>query len=108
MVKQPAPATLRKYGLTPELWNRLAASQGFACFVCLRQPSTGRLCVDHEHVKGWKKLPPEERRRYVRGLLCWTCNHFAVGRGVTLERARRVVAYLARYEATQVQAPPRR
>jgi hypothetical protein len=47
---------------------------------------------------GWKKMPAEERKKYVRGLLCWFCNHYYVGRAITVEKASRVVLYLQNYE----------
>jgi len=54
---------------------------------------------DHEHTKGWKQMPPEERAEYVRGLTCWFDNHSYLGRGITIEKAQNVVAYLKRYAA---------
>ena len=73
-------------------------SQGSVCFVCGIEPRTGRLCIDHEHVKGWKKMPPEQRKLYVRGLLCWVCNSHYLFRGITIARSQRVTEYLQRYE----------
>lgn len=99
MLLDPSVATLKKYGLSLEEWRGLAASQEHCCFVCRREPSKGRLCIDHEHVKGWKKMPPEQRKLYVRGLLCWVCNHYYLGRGITIERAQNVVLYLQAYSS---------
>lgn len=65
--------------------------------MCHRQPSSGRLVIDHEHVFGWKRMPPEERRLYVRGLLCFFCNHYYLARGLTVDKAENVVRYLKRY-----------
>lgn len=42
------------------------------CEICGRK--TGRLCVDHIHVRNFKKMLPSEKRKYVRGLLCFMCN----------------------------------
>lgn len=95
-VLPPKPATLKKYGLSIEDWRVLLAQQGGACFVCENVPPRGRLCIDHRHVKGWKKMSPDRRRQYVRGLLCWVCNHYYLGRGITVAKARRVVEYLSR------------
>lgn len=73
----------------------LWAKQGGKCAICGNSPTTGRLCIDHQHgIKGYKKLPPEIRRKYTRGLLCWTCNRLIVGRGVTLERLQKAVQYI--------------
>lgn len=73
--------------------------QGGACAVCRAVPKSGRLCTDHEHVKGWKKMKPERRKLYVRGLLCYFCNHYYVGRCITVFKARNILNYLTAYEA---------
>lgn len=99
MICVPKPATLKRYGLTGEAWLAILEAQGGVCYVCQKAPPSGRLCTDHEHVRGWKGKPPEERRRFVRGLLCWTCNHYYLGRGITVAKARRVVEYLERPRA---------
>jgi hypothetical protein len=98
----PTKATLDRYGLSVAEWRLLADEQGEACFVCRQKPKRGRLCIDHEHVKNWKKMPPEHRKLFVRGLLCFRCNTTFVGRGVTIERSQQVVAYLQKYEARRV------
>lgn len=103
-MKDPKPATLKRYGLTLEEWQAMLARQGGTCAVCRRAPTTGRLCVDHEHVKGWKAMPPEERKQYVRGLLCFWCNHAYVGRGITVDKAINIVRFLNAYEERR---PPR-
>lgn len=95
----PSAPTLKKYGLTLEAWQAMADAQGHACYVCRQEPTRGRLCIDHDHVKGWAKMPPERRCMYVRGLLCFRCNTTYVGRSITVERAQRVVSYLENYEA---------
>ncbi len=97
MIRAPTDATLRKYGLPREAWAGLLAAQGGVCAICGREPPSGRLVIDHEHVPKWKRLAPNERRRYVRGLLCWTCNHWNVSRYMTPERAARVFSYLESY-----------
>jgi len=97
MIKTPSLATLKKYGLSLQDWEKIRDEQGAVCFVCQKLTSTERLCIDHEHAKGWKKMPPEKRKLYVRGLLCWVCNHYYVGRGISIEKAARVVSYLTQY-----------
>lgn len=94
----PKPGTLKKYGLSEAEWRHMADEQEEACFVCRLKPMKGRLCIDHEHVSGWKKMPDAQRKQYVRGLLCFMCNTRFVGRGVTIERAKRVALYLERYQ----------
>lgn len=107
----PKKGTLDRYGLSFCEWQELADSQGRVCYVCEKLTSTGRLCVDHEHVKGWKKLPPHQRKLFVRGLLCFRCNTTFVGRGVTIQRAERVAAYLRIYASrrpAEVPAVPKK
>ncbi len=92
-------ATLRKYGLTTEGWLAILRSQGWVCFICGRFPQSGRFVTDHVHVRGWKKMKPVDRRRYVRGVLCSLCNGKIVSKWSHLERVRRAVIYLEAYEA---------
>lgn len=98
-VRVPSAATLRTYGLTRQDFDLLLAAQGEGCAVCGKVPDNGRLCIDHEHVKGWKKMPAEQRKRYTRGLLCFFCNHYYVGRAITVAKAQAVLTYLQRYQA---------
>jgi hypothetical protein len=107
----PKKATLSKYGLCLAEWQALADSQGGVCYVCEKLTTTGRLCIDHEHVKDWKKLLPEHRKLFVRGLLCYRCNTTFVGRGVTIQRAERVAAYLRLYASRrpiEIPRPPKK
>lgn len=101
-LQTPKKPTLDRYGLSYEEWRRMADEQGEACFVCKQKPKKGRLCIDHEHVKNWKKMLPEHRKLFVRGLLCFRCNTTFVGRGVSIERSQQVVLYLQKYEARRV------
>ncbi len=94
MIAPPSALTLAKYGLSEDHWRELLWRQDSVCAVCKKAPTTGRLCIDHDHVRGWKKLPPEKRRLYVRGLLCFWCNSRYVGRSITVAKAENVVAYL--------------
>lgn len=52
-----------KYGLTPEDYDALLASQGGVCAICKQEPASRGFHVDHDHVTG-----------RVRGLLCNRCN----------------------------------
>lgn len=92
----PTPATLNKYGLSLDEWKAKFKEQGGVCAIC---KNPGKLCVDHEHVPGWKKMPPEKRKTFVRGLLCWVCNYFYVGKGMTIFRSKNVTTYLEAYAA---------
>lgn len=62
------------YGITYEEWQQMLKDQNNVCWMCKVMPNNGILCVDHLHQKGFKKMPPEEKRKYVRGLLCFSCN----------------------------------
>ena len=72
----------------------MADRQGHVCFVCRLPPTKGRLCIDHEHIKGWKKMPPEKRKLYCRGLLCFFCNTRLLGRSINIAKAKNVLLYL--------------
>ena len=53
----------KRYGLTPDDYNKLLEYQGFSCKIC-GKPWTFELpCVDHDHKTG-----------NIRGLLCNACN----------------------------------
>lgn len=99
MIKTPSLPTLKKYGLNEDEWRAMAEAQNGRCFVCEKEPGTGRLCIDHDHVRGWKNMPPERRKLYVRGLLCWTCNFYYCGKGITVEKSKNVTKYLEQYAA---------
>jgi len=105
MVQTPTKTTLRKYGLSEAEWRALLDDQKGVCFVCGKEPTKGRLCIDHEHVKLWKKLPPEQRKLFVRGLLCWVCNSHYLFRGITTERSKNVTLYLEKYAARRPVLP---
>jgi hypothetical protein len=102
----PRPETLAKYGLTLGHWQLLLQAQGGVCAICGKLPKSGRFNVDHHHPSGgkWKTWPPERRRQYVRGLLCFLCNKHCVGRGVTVERLRAGAAYLERWAVRRLTA----
>lgn len=104
VISVPSKATLRKYGLDSQAWLAILESQGWVCAICKKVPKTGRLVTDHAHVPRFKKLSPEKRRAQVRGLTCWWCNHIHLGRGISIDKARNVVAYLQAFDATR--APP--
>jgi hypothetical protein len=106
-VQVPTRPTLARYGFGSgeaaladdpvEDWKALLDSQGGVCGVCGTVPKTGRMNIDHEHVRGWKDMPGEDRRKYVRGIVCWFDNLYTLRRGMTPERALGAAAYLRRY-----------
>lgn len=89
-VKKPKLYGMRKYWphLSQELAEKerekLALQQNRQCAVCKKNESEfkNRLAVDHNHKTG-----------QVRGLLCYRCNKFIVGRH-TYESAKALLDYL--------------
>lgn len=98
-VTPPSQRTLVRYGLSVDEWLALLAAQGWKCPVCFGGRGGAPWNTDHEHVPGWKKLPPEERKRFVRGVLCSRCNRWLVGSRLAAAWAHRIADYLERYEA---------
>ena len=92
----PTKQTLDKYGLSVDEWQVLYDKHNGLCHVCLK-PSK-RLNIEHEHVKGWKDMPPEEKKLYVRGLACFVCNYKLLQKGIDIERLKNAVRYLEEYE----------
>lgn len=95
-VRVPTLATMRKYGLDRSCFDKLCARQHGLCAVCFSLPDSRMLVIDHEHVKGFKKLPPQEKRKHVRGLLCTYDNFRMIPRGMTRDKANFVASYLNR------------
>ena len=75
----------RKFGITPEDYDRRLSQQRGGCAVCGRAPKTGKsLHIDHDHETG-----------YVRGLLCFKCNAALGQLGDDLGRIERALTYVA-------------
>ncbi len=92
----------RKYGITVQDFAHLMIEQGGACFICGSFPKNRSLHVDHQHVPKFKKLDPQLKRHCIRGLLCFQCNKLLMGRGMTFEKAKRIVEYLDRFMSGKV------
>lgn len=99
MIQVPKEQTLRKYGLTSDEWLFLLSRQHYCCAICGNSLHDKRCNTDHFHVKGFKKMKPEQKKLFVRGILCWTCNHLIVGRGVTIQRLEKALEYMRAFEA---------
>lgn len=91
-----AASTLKRYGLTELEWLQMLAAQGWRCPICLRRVK--KYNTDHEHVPGWRDMPPEERKRYVRGVLCVYDNYKVVPSRMSAAEAARMAAYIFDYE----------
>lgn len=80
----------QRYGLTPETYDALFASQGGRCAICSEVPE--RPCVDHNHETG-----------QVRGILCHYCN-IRLPAVENVNYLTSALAYLASYEPPQEEA----
>lgn len=104
-IRLPSRQTLAKYGLTLDEWLAfIPVRKGVkVCPICGKAPKTGRFVVDHQHVANWKRMPPERRRVYVRGVVCTTCNHFVLTRYGNPDKHRAAARYLDDYEYRRTQ-----
>jgi hypothetical protein len=98
-MKIPLPVTLRKYGMTElDYTERFNAQEG-VCAICKKPPKEGRtLNIDHVHVRGWKKMRPDQRKQFVRGLACYFCNRFYMAKNMTEAKAFNIIEYIQAYE----------
>ena len=91
----------RNFGITEEQYQQLYSKQKGRCFICQRHSSlfVTRLAVDHNHKTG-----------EIRGLLCFRCNKFRVGRNTDLDipELKRLVTYLKRSTGWFVPEKPKR
>lgn len=94
----PTQKTLDKYGLSSDDWLEIFHSQGNSCAICHKPSSSGRYYIDHKHLPKYKTLPPEVRRKAVRGILDFVCNNRILTKGVTIEKLRNAADYLERFE----------
>lgn len=99
-LKEPAQATLDKYGITLQEWySHIAVVDGvYVCRICGLPPRTGRFVVDHKHVARWKAMPPNERKKYVRGVICTTCNHYVLTKYGSPLKHKNAAKYLEDWE----------
>lgn len=97
-VRLPSEQTLSKYGLTADEWLAfLPVNEDGERYCRICEKVKDRFVTDHEHVAGWKRMSPEKRRRYVRGVVCVTCNHFVLTRYGSPERHENAAKYLREY-----------
>lgn len=101
-IKIPSRSTLRIYGLTDRDWLILFREQEWRCPLCLIPKAHWN--IDHQHVPGWKKMPPATRKIFVRGILCWRCNKNSAPSNLAAEMAHRLAAYLTAYETRKKKA----
>lgn len=87
--------TLKKFGLTPESFAALLASQNGRCAICRTTDPAGR--HGNWHVDHDRRCCPKAKScgRCVRGLLCQNCNLMLGHAKDDPERLRAAIAYLA-------------
>lgn len=63
----------RVYGISQAIYEEILAKQDGKCWICRRPPKPGKsFDIDHTHEKGGGGP--------VRGLLCFFCNKYIIGR----------------------------
>jgi hypothetical protein len=87
------------YGLRPNHYLALFERQQCQCGICGKEtlPYAEGTNIDHVHVKDYKKLPHDEKRKHVRGILCGLCN---TGLGMfrdSLQSLERAPVYLIKH-----------
>lgn len=92
----PRPATLKKYGLSEKEWIDLYLTNSGNCPICERPME--KPVIDHIHVRNWRRMSGDQRKKYVRGVCCNYCNRRRLARGMTLEIAKNIVEYLEKFE----------
>lgn len=99
-VKLPSDKTLATYGLDMGEWMGYLGIRGAndvaVCRICERVQE--QFVVDHQHVRGWKTMPPEQRKLYVRGVICRGCNYFVLTRQVNALEHENAGKYLREFE----------
>lgn len=80
----------QKYDITSTQWEKIFDHQKGKCPICLKRilkpgnPEGKRAAaVDHDHVT-----------KRVRGLTCYRCNRFTIGRNRDTSKLKRLIAYL--------------
>lgn len=84
--KQKDQRLKKTYGISLNEFNDQLRSQNHGCWICGR--TDGRLCQDHIHVKGFKMMKPEQKRLFIRGILCFMCNTALKGFEKTVDGKR--------------------
>lgn len=77
-----------KYGITEKEYKNKLRNQRYSCAICQKHQKnfSYSLHVDHNHKTG-----------KVRGLLCYYCNKFRVGRNDYIS-AQKLFEYMSKYE----------
>ena len=71
---------LKKYDITEAIYKKMLKHGNGKCWICKRAPKPGKnLNVDHEHLTKQQRKDGMKFGK-VRGLLCFFCNKYLVGR----------------------------
>lgn len=81
------------YGITLAEWEEMLLLQNNVCAMCKTMPNSGVLCVDHIHIAGYKKMEPQQKKKYVRALVCFLCNT-SFGRIERRKNPRQLLSYI--------------
>ncbi len=76
--------------VSPEQYAELLQAQGGVCAICGNPPKSRRLNIDHDHHTG-----------QIRGLLCFVCNHYILGKYATPAKLRAAADYLEKHGEPQ-------
>lgn len=87
----------KTYGISLATYEALFKHQNGKCAICGNPPKNKSLNVDHRHVKKFKAMEPCQKRKEVRGLLCFKCNKFLMGALENYKNPREVLAALNEY-----------
>ncbi len=89
-----------KFGISLEEFDVLFLQQQSKCKACKSTEHNGRnWSVDHEHIEGYADLPSNDKKKYIRGILCHPCN---AGLGLfknSIEKLESAIQYLKDYQA---------
>jgi hypothetical protein len=90
--KQRTYLLKKKYGITPEEYDKMLEDQNYSCYIChIHEDKLDRsLAVDHCHTTG-----------KVRGLLCGSCNRFLGKINESIETVERMLEYLKSHKNFQ-------
>lgn len=88
MVKVKQDRFFKTYGVTDTQRELMLSEQNGVCAICKTLPTSGILCIDHIHQKGFKTMLPVQKIKYVRGLLCYMCNVAIKGFDKTVDGQR--------------------
>lgn len=90
---------MSNFGITEERYEQILASQGNKCAICINSENLDNknLAVDHFHVENYNNLAPEQKSKFIRGLLCQRHNLLLGQANDDVEDLRRCINYLQQF-----------